>query len=193
SHVVRRQDARQVARLLRRTGRVDQYRADDVHGDRVEDLGGARPGHLLGEDDLLLQRRAAAAVRPGPLDADPARRRQLALPGALERASLVLVLRRRRARQMSGKPATELRPEGLLLGGVSQHIISFHFGPRLRLGPRARVWRAVERADGVPRPAKPARQNLARSAGAAWEPRGSARVIFPGVCPTRRGGRPATA
>src|SRR5262249_47213125 len=112
---------------------VHQHRADDVGGNRVQDLRRPRARHLLGEDDLLLQRGAAAAVRPRPLDADPATRRQLALPGALERTPFLLVLRRRRAREMADEPVADLGAERLLLGAVVQRE---HLGGR----PKTASW-----------------------------------------------------
>src|SRR4029077_12064697 len=92
--VVRGQDARQVASLLPGGTGVDEDRADDVHGHGVEDLRCTRTRHLPGEDDLLLQRPAAAAVLARPLDADPSAAGELALPGALEVTALGLVVGR---------------------------------------------------------------------------------------------------
>src|SRR5262245_41307608 len=99
---------------------MDQDRADDVHGHRVEDLRRPCARHLLGEDDLLLQGRPAAAVLARPLDPHPAGGRQLALPGTLERAPPLLVVGRRGAGEMGGEPVAQLAAECLLGGSVTQ-------------------------------------------------------------------------
>src|SRR5262249_32271947 len=93
--------------------------------DGVEDLGRAGTRHLLGEDDLLLQRRATPAVLSRPLDADPTGAGELALPGTLEDPSRVLVVGRRCAREMRREPVAQLRAEGFLLGRVAESEHAF--------------------------------------------------------------------
>jgi hypothetical protein len=81
--------------------------------------------HLLREDDLLLQRGAAPAVLPGPLDSHPTAGGQLALPRALEDAAFVLVFGGRGAGEMRSEPVAQLGAEGLLLGRVAESEHSF--------------------------------------------------------------------
>src|SRR5262249_5546662 len=105
--------------LLRRTG-VDQRRADDVHRDGVQDLGSPVRRHLLGEDDLLLHRRAAAAVCARPLDAHPPRVGEPTLPGALEEPPCLLVLGWWLGRPLRAQPRRQLGAKGLLVGRVGE-------------------------------------------------------------------------
>jgi hypothetical protein len=64
--------------------------------------------HLLGEDDLLLQRGAASPMRHRPLDAHPAIGREPPLPAPLELAPLDLVIRHPHARQVPLQPGAQL-------------------------------------------------------------------------------------
>ena len=77
------------------------------------DAGRLGAHHLLGEDRLLDQRRAAAAVLLRPRDAGPAALVQLALPAAAELERLVVVLRGL-ARVVVLQPRAQLVAEGLL-------------------------------------------------------------------------------
>ena len=149
---------------------VDQHRAHDVDGDGVEDLGRAGTRHLLGEDDLLLQRRAAPAVLARPLDADPAAAGELALPGALEDPSLVLVVGRRGAREMRREPRAQLRAEGLLLGRVAESEHPF-------VGP---IPSATPAANSAPR------MRNRRPAFAGRRPLGGREETGPGATRSRR-------
>ena len=79
----------------------DERRADQVHADAVDDLGRARRGHLLLEDVVLDDGRAATAVLARPVDADPAARRETALPVAQEAH---LVGQRRELRRLAAAP-----------------------------------------------------------------------------------------
>src|SRR5262249_43199867 len=108
------------ARAVRGRAEGDGRRPDDVHPPRVEDLGGASARHLLGEDDLLVQAGVAPAVLARPLDGDPSRSGELALPGALEAPTLDVVLRRTRARDVRREPGAELVTERLLGGGEAR-------------------------------------------------------------------------
>src|SRR5207249_6722938 len=67
------QDAREMRRLLRLRAARDEGRASMVEPDEERrDVGRARARVLLAPDQLLHQRRAAAAVRARPRDAGPA-------------------------------------------------------------------------------------------------------------------------
>src|SRR5262249_33644076 len=116
---------------------------------------------------------AAASVRPRPLDADPATRRQLVLPGALERTPFLLVLRRRRAREMADEPVADLGAERLLLGGVVQRK---HLGGR----PKTASWVG----SGGERGASGSTHHLYVAAGEA----GATFSVRPAHVPTRRPG-----
>src|SRR5439155_17155422 len=119
-HLLRRQDGWEEPFALRRAAIVDEQRADDVHGDRVEDRRRPHARQLLGVDDLLLQSGAAAAVLPRPVDADPAAGRERALPRAQEPMALLLRGRHRLRRQMRAEPRAQLAPERLLLAAVGE-------------------------------------------------------------------------
>src|SRR5262249_44526580 len=88
----------------------DERRTDEVHADPVDDLRRACRRHLLLEDVALDDRRAAAAVRARPMDADPAGRRERPLPGAQE-CDLV-----RERRMLAGIGRLVRREQGAQLG-----------------------------------------------------------------------------
>src|SRR5262249_58219638 len=62
----------------------DERRPDQVHADAVDDLGRARRRHLLLEDVVLDDGRAATTVLAWPVDAHPASCSEPALPVAQE-------------------------------------------------------------------------------------------------------------
>ena len=63
----------------------EQGRPGEVDADAPDELGGARPGELFGDDVVLDRSAAAPAVFLGPGDADEPTTRELRLPGPAER------------------------------------------------------------------------------------------------------------
>ena len=99
--------------LLRAAG--DERRAGVVqaHEER-RDVGRAGARVLLAPDELLHERRAAAAVRARPRDAGPAAVIHAPLPGLIARGARGELGRARRARQVGLEPGARLGAEGLL-------------------------------------------------------------------------------
>ena len=95
------EDRRQVPGLLRRGAELDQDRADVMQPLRRQ-VRRADPRQLLGHDDLLVERRAHAAVLLRPVRRDPALARQRVVP----RHQLV-------GRRAVGAPAQRHRQVGL--------------------------------------------------------------------------------
>src|SRR5206468_5889614 len=109
------QDARQMRRLLLLAAARDERRAGVVEPDEERrDVRRTGARVLLAPDELLHERRAAAAVLARPRDAGPARLVQPPLPGPVVRGAGAELRRARRARHVGLEPGTRLGAEGLL-------------------------------------------------------------------------------
>src|SRR5213594_2122104 len=94
------QDRREVGRLLLLRPARDEGRASVVEPDEERrDVGRAGARIFLAPDELLHERRAAAAVRARPRDARPAAVVHAPLPGLVVRGAPAELGRARRARQ----------------------------------------------------------------------------------------------
>src|SRR5439155_22919790 len=109
------QDGREVRRLLLLRPARDEGRAGVVEPDEERrDVGRAGARILLAPDELLHERRAAAAVRARPRDTGPAAVVHAPLPGLVARGARGELGRARRARQVGLEPRARLGAEGLL-------------------------------------------------------------------------------
>src|SRR5262249_59042103 len=119
--LARRADVRQPARLLLERPVGEQRRPDEVHADPSDQLRGARPRQLLGDDEVLDRARSPPAELGGPRHTDPQTLAELRLPVAPERDLVGQVV------EMRGKTFAVLPREVLAQPGA-------HFGAEFRLG-----------------------------------------------------------
>ena len=140
-HVLRRQDTRQVQALLLLGAVHDDGGTRHVEADRVGELGGPRPRHLLVEDGLLHHGGAAAAVGDRPVQPHVARRVELPLPVDEGASLLVPAQGQPHLAPVPGavdlEPGPQLVAECLLLGGQPEvHLSASADARTCRPGPR---------------------------------------------------------
>src|SRR5438034_5526290 len=109
------QDRREMRRLLLLAAARDEGRTGVAQAaEERRDVGRAGARVLLAPDELLHERRAAAAVRPRPRDARPAAVVHAPLPGLVVRGARAELRRARRARHVRLEPGACLGAEGFL-------------------------------------------------------------------------------
>src|SRR5207248_1922794 len=121
--LVGREQRLQIALLLRFGPVRDHDRAAHAEPDDVDGLGSVGLDHLVVEDQLLHEARAASAVLLGPGDANVAGLMKLSLPGpaALDESLLALGHGASLFRLVGLQPGSDLIPEGLL-GGAQLEV-----------------------------------------------------------------------
>src|SRR5262249_45228056 len=116
------EDLRQEAALLRLGPPLHQRRADEQDAEEVRPRRQSAAGELLGEHDLLHERRAATAILAVPVEAAPAARVELTVPAELPFEALVRGHPELEAVGIEVRgyvrvePRAELVPEGLFRG-----------------------------------------------------------------------------
>ena len=146
------QDPWQVRGLLLRRAFDHQRRPRVQQADEIGEVERRlHPRALLGEQELLGQGRAAAAVLARPVQARVARVEQPSLPAGIVLALGFVSRFRRRGLSLQGhrfvQPAAQLVAEALVFGGVAQIQVQ---PPPRGAGQGCRVRRAPRQSVGVP-------------------------------------------